>query len=171
MHNEPLDFHLEVTKLLQLRIIDRSSRMETVQALIERYWEQAGKSPDSAQLERLTDYILQEELQDPDPYKMSHNDHPIMSAWQYDLRRQRESSLKIAEEIGSDGKRYSAPHRRRRSKVEMLFMDEQARIRNAQRASQYAKATEAGPVVTYHLRDLGGTLNEAPFSVETLTKK
>jgi len=161
----------KITGIIRRHIADRTVRIKVVQALIESYRNTAGLSPSPSQLERLADYILQEELKDPDTYKMSRNEQPFMSVWQYELRLRRETSLKIAEEIGSDGKRYAPPKRRKLSKYEMLFLDERAKIRNKERAMQYRKDTEPGPVITYLLYNPTGIRNESVQALAILEKK
>lgn len=148
-------FEQQVNKLVMCSIMDRSLRMQEIHKLIDSYIASAETKPKAKQLERLADYILKEELTDPNPYKMSHGAHPIMSTWQMELRHKREMSLKVAEGIAADGQRYNVPKRRYRSTKELLLLDEQARIRNAERASQYEKDTAPGPVMTYSLRPLG----------------
>ncbi|UQZ84014.1 hypothetical protein SK3146_03226 [Paenibacillus konkukensis] len=160
-----------VERIVSRGITDRAVRIRVIRAFLDSYLETGGERPAAAQLECLADYILQEELKDPDPYKMSHNEAPIMSAYQYDLRTRRETSLKIAEEIGSDGKRYAAPKRRRRSGSEMLLVDEQAKIRNEQRAAKYLQDTKPGPVVTYNLRNTGGAFTDTFLSSQNLRTK
>lgn len=169
-HNEHDELDHKITGIIRRNIANRTLRIKVIFSLIETYLHSAGKLPASSQLERLADYLLQEELKDPNPYKIAHNDQPFLSAWQYDLRQRRETSLKIAEEIGSDGYRHAAPKRRKLSRKEMIFLDEQAKSRNAARALQYAKDTAPGPVITYYLRDTGGLMSDSFLSC-TIRKK
>lgn len=131
---------------------------EVNQAALERWAERGGKgqrpSPiplDAALLERLADAVLDEELTDPNPYKVAHNEYPFMSDWQLELRRDRETGLKAAEETGTDGRNYAAPKRRRRTGYENNFVDRNAKIRNAERAAQYKRDTAAGPVTVSYV--------------------
>ncbi|MFH5187071.1 hypothetical protein ACHHV8_33310 [Paenibacillus sp. TAB 01] len=151
-YNYTSDFERQVNQLVLRGILDRSVRMNEIRKLIESHTGSMNHKPDTTQLERLADYILKEELTDPNPYKMSHTPYPILSPWQQELRYRREVTLKVAEEIGADGQRYAAPKRRHRSTKELLLLDEQARIRNAERAAQYQKDTAPGPISVYHLR-------------------
>jgi hypothetical protein len=139
-------------------ITDRSERMKAIQALIDAYIDSVGETPDDAQLERLTDYILREELTDGNEYKITHGEYPFMSERQFERRHEREYSLKLAEDIGADGMSYSAPVRRHRTAKETRFIDKYAKSRNKERAAQYRKDTAAGEVVAYNLRDTGGVL-------------
>ncbi|OXM86465.1 hypothetical protein [Paenibacillus rigui] len=153
--NYKVEFEQQVRKLVMCSIMDRHVRMQEIQKLIDSYINSTDTVPDTTPLERLADYILKEELTDRNPYKVSHTSHPIMSTWQLDLRHNREVTLKVAEEIAADGKRYAVPKRRYRSTAELLLLDEQARIRNAQRAAQYEKDTAPGPIHTYFLPNMG----------------
>jgi hypothetical protein len=103
---------------------------------------------DSALLERLTDAILDEELTDSNPYKVAHEEYPFMSDRQLDLRRDRETGLKAAEDEGTDGQNYRRPTRRRRTSYENWRVDSGANNRNVERAAQYKRDTTPGPVVS-----------------------
>lgn len=155
-------FNEDTTALIATNIADRTERMAAVQALIDRYINEHGATPDPAQLERLTDYILREELTDRHPDKITRNEYPFMSTWQLDVRHDRETSFKMAEEIGTDGRDYRVPKRRKRSTYESIFVDQAAKIRNKERAEQYKRDTAASPVTSYNLRENGGELTE-PF--------
>jgi hypothetical protein len=113
-------------------------------------------------LERLTDAILDEELTDPNPHKVAHTEYPFFSERQLDLRRDRETGLKAAEETGTDGRDYRRPTKRRRTNYENWRVDKEAAGRNAERQAQYKRDTAAGRPASYNLRDTGGELTE-PF--------
>lgn len=134
--------------------------MGAIEALTEAYLDDVGVRPDAAQLERLTDYILREELTDPNPYKIAHTEYPFMSEYQLELRRDRETGLKAAEETGTDGRDYRKPTKRRRTNYENWRVDSGAKNRNSERAAQYKRDTAAGALVTYNLRDNDGELAE-----------
>jgi len=149
-------------------LVDRSQRMALIERVADGYikahadvnqatldaWRERGcngerPSPislDTALIERLTDAILDEELTDPNPYKVSHEEYPFMSDRQLDLRRDRETGLKAVEETGMDGRDYRKPTKRRRTNYENWHVDHHARGRNKERQRQYAKDTAAGPV-------------------------
>jgi len=114
-----------------------------------------GMRPDPALIERLTDVILHEELTDMHPDKVTRTEYPFFSAHQLELRRDRETSLKAAEETGTDGRSYRLPKRRKRSAYENYAVDAAAKIRNSERAAQYKRDTAAGPVREYNVREHG----------------
>ncbi|MBE3649178.1 hypothetical protein [Paenibacillus polymyxa] len=149
-----------VTALIDANIADRTERMDAVDRLTTTYISETGETPGVLELERLTDYILREEITDPNPYKMSQTEYPFMSERQFELRRDREASGSAAEATGTDGKDYSRPTRRKRTEYENWRVDTGAKIRNKERAEQYRRDTAPGPVVTYNLRDTGGELTE-----------
>lgn len=123
---------------------DRAARM----AAIARVTEGCGGRPDPELLERLANVILDEELTDTHPDKVTNTEFPFMSEWQLDLRRDRETGLKAAEETGTDGRNYRKPTRRRRTAYENWRVDRDARSRNKQRQDQYKRDTAAGPVTS-----------------------
>ena len=131
MNDYKTQFNEEVTALISANITDRAERMAAVQALIDRYLTENGVTPDITQLERLANYILHEELTDPDPYKSEHNEYPILSEWQMELRRSREIPLDmIIDHVGTDGVDYRLPTRRIRSRREKAFLDRTVRSKN-----------------------------------------
>jgi hypothetical protein len=146
-------FMADVSALISAVIMPRSQRVLAVQTLIDSYVRDTGKAPDSTQLERLSDAILYEELTDTHPDKLTRAEYPFMSEWQFELRRDRETSLKVAEEYGTDGTNYTKPVKRRRTAVEQASIDYEAKWRNRARSAQYKRDTSAGPVVRYNLRD------------------
>lgn len=106
--------------------------------------------------------ILHEELTDPDAYKGTHNEYPILSETQLARRREGkhkrrgsgmggETSLAIVQDTGTDGRSYRKPSRRKRSPYEYRFVDESARIRNKQRREQYEKYRKPGEVKEYFI--------------------
>jgi hypothetical protein len=135
-------------------IASREERMAAIGHLIDSYIAQTGERPDPAQLERLTDMILHEEIKDPNPYKVQHNEYPIFSERQLMLREGREVPLKAAATVGTDGRDHRKPIRRKRSTYEMIKVDEKAKIRNKERRERYRKATRPGPVVTYFIEKM-----------------
>lgn len=140
-------FSEAVDDLIAQNIEDRTERIAAVHALTEAYTDSTGVRPDGVQLERLADYILREELTDPDPYKVANSEYPFLSERQLELRRKREVPLKVAEETGTDGKNYVRPRRRKRSRYENWYVDYAVKLRNKERAAQYKRDTAPGPVV------------------------
>jgi hypothetical protein len=106
-------------------------------------------SLDTALIDRLTDAILDEELTDTHPDKVTNTEYPFMSEWQLDLRRDKETGIKAAEETGADGRDYRKPTKRRRTNYENWRVDRDARSFNASRAAQYKRDTAAGPIISY----------------------
>jgi len=175
-------FNEDTTALIATNIADRTERMATVQALIDRYINDHGAPPDPAQLERLTDYILREELTDPNLHKVLHNEYPILSETQLERRRfgargSEESNMRgevslstgddiddsasrqhsgVGSQLATDGKTYRYPIRRTRSKQEQIFIDENTKIRNKRRAKQYKRDTAPGEIQRYNLFENGG---------------
>lgn len=147
-----------VDDLIAEKIEDRSERMKAVYELTEKYIHRVGIRPDVSQLKRLADYILQEELTDSHPDKMTINDSPIMSATQEERRRAGEYALSLADRYDLDGVKRDRPTRRRRTAQEERFIDEIARERNRARSAQYSRDTSPGSVVRYQLRDTNGEL-------------
>ncbi len=134
----------DVSELIAQNIEDRSERIVAVQAWLDGQ----PKKPDPDELERLADYILREELTDPNPYKIAHNEYPFMSTWQLDLRRDREYADHLADSYDSTGRNHSKPERRRRTAKENRFVDRAARLKNRKRNAQYRKDTAPGPVIS-----------------------
>lgn len=137
---------------------DRCERMAAVHALIDAYIEDVGTRPDIAQLHRLSDYLLREEITDSHPDKMTINEYPIMSEVQEERRRIREYSLTLADGYDNDGVAREKPSRRRRTAREQRIIDQNAHDRNRTRSTQYKHYTSHGPVVPYNLRDTGGEM-------------
>lgn len=80
-----------VTELLALEM-PIQWRMKAVGDLSDAYVEQTGERPDGRQIERLTDYILKDELTDPHADKVTNNEYPILSVVQLSRRTGRELS-------------------------------------------------------------------------------
>ena len=155
-------FAEKVAELVAVKTAGQQERKAAVNDLIEAYVIATGERPDSAQLDRLAEYIMLDDLSDADPYKVAHTEYPFLSARQLELRRTREVSLKVTEETGTDGHNYRLPKRRKRSRYENWRVDANAKARNTERADQYRKDTSPGRVVPYNLRENGGELME-PF--------
>jgi hypothetical protein len=146
------EFESAVTSLIELRIEDRNERMIAIQTLINEYITAIGETPAYRQLERLTDDILYEELTDTDPDKMTNNEYPIMSERQEERRHNNETSLCEAEHVGTDGRNYRKPVRRKRNIDELIFIDNHAKIRNRDRKHQYDRFVKGGCLVKKHYR-------------------
>lgn len=161
-------------------LADREQRIVLIGRITEDYVTENGESPKSTLIERLTDAILDEELTDPDPYKVEHNEYPILSNIQLDRRRggrrgsestnmsgethirtdedddTSESHARSGVYLASDGRDYRNPIRRTRSISELIYVDTNAKIRNVERSAQYKRDTAPSPIVTYNVRENGG---------------
>ena len=164
-------------------VADRTERMALIERILDDYvkahadvnqraidkWEEKGGKGErpvsltlnTALIDKLTDALLDEEITDPNPHKVLHAEYPFFSQRQLDLRRDRETSLKAAEETGTDGRDYRLPKRRRRTNYENWRVDTGAKICNGARAAQYERDISPGKIVTYNLRENGGVLPES----------
>jgi len=157
------EFERAVNEIIDKNIEDRTERIRAIDALIDEYVDAIGSAPDPKQLERLADYILREELTDSSKDKVSREEYPILSEWQLARRtsgkHQRkedaviEVSLSAAKYIATDGRDYRYPKRRKRTVQEMLFIDENAKIRNKERRRKYKEFTKPSKVKVYNLYD------------------
>lgn len=138
-----------VTDLIAEDITDRDERIAAVNGLLEAYVDSVGETPDSAECERLADYILREELNDSNPHKVAHTEYPFFSEYQLERRHNREVSLWVADALGTDGEDHRPKKRRMRSKWENEYIDRHVKIRNKERARQYRIDTSPGPIIPY----------------------
>lgn len=145
-------FERAVNELIDKNIEDRAARMRAIDDLINEYVNVIGTAPDPVQLERLANYILREELYDTYPDKVTREEYPILSERQLQRRRSVEVPLKLAEEIGTDGRNYKIPKRRKRTINENIWMDKKTKSRNKERRKKYAEYTRPGPIKTYFLK-------------------
>lgn len=141
------EFHDAVTDLIAENITDRGERMAAVHALTDAYIDSVGIAPDSLELERLSDYILREELTDKRRNKVQDEEYPFLSESQLNRRRDHEYSLSLAETYDLAGVNQAKPERRRRTAREERFIDRAARRKNRARNAQYRRDTSPGPVV------------------------
>jgi hypothetical protein len=177
---------------VKYNVADRSSRSAAVERISGDYWalhaefnqrrldawEAAGckrerplsVDPNDYVMTTLTDALLYEDLTDPNPHKVAHTEYPFLSERQLELRRDRETSLKQAEEQAVDGRDYRLPERRRRTRYENWHVDTHAKGRNKERRDRYARETAAGPVVTYNLRDTEEGRQPGEYAPEFTTR-
>lgn len=142
-------FEHAATCLIDAKIEDRDERMTAAKTLIDEYVVAIGERPDGTILEQLTDYILREELLDPNPHKVSQNEYPIFSARQLSDRYERECGLEIAENYDIEGRNRATPIRRRRTAKESRFVDKLAQTKNRKRSAQYKRDTSPGEIRKY----------------------
>lgn len=143
-------FEAAVNELINECIENRTDRISAIQSLTDEYVLATGERPDPAQLERLTDYILREEITSQLSNKAS-AEYPFLSERQLMTRRNEERSIKYAEEYGSDGRNYRTPKRRRRNIYESIIIDRNAKSRNKERRKKYREATKPGEIETYRI--------------------
>jgi hypothetical protein len=154
-------FSEDTAALIATNIADRTERMAAVHALIDRYIEANGEVPDRAQLERLTDYILREELTDRNRMKSREEEYPFLSERQMDRRYESEYAEALAEDYDSNGRNCAKPERRHRIAKEQRFIDRKSQQENRARNRQYKRDTSPGEVITYNLRENDGKLTDS----------
>lgn len=132
-------FRLEANRLIRKGIADRAERMAAVSALIDIYVDENGTAPDSSVTDRLTGYVLSEELTDSHMDKVTREDYPILSGGQSKLRAQREKSLSyVAESVPSDN-------------VDILFYDtaeERLKYEIDREVKRYCEINRKQPIFT-----------------------
>jgi hypothetical protein len=126
----------------------RTERSRAIEALIDEYIASTGERPDAAELERLANAVLHEELTDDDEHKMSREEYPIMSERQHERRVVREPMTDTPENL-----QQRRATRRKRTVYEMLYVDRNAKIRNRERRKAYREFTKVQPVITYNLNE------------------
>lgn len=108
------DAHNDITtQFKQFKLIktDRDTRIAFSDQLVERYFRINDKIPPVSVLDRLATLILQDELADKHPDKMTRNEYPLMSDSQADERYKVERSLKAAQDVATDGADYRVRNR------------------------------------------------------------
>ena len=109
VHYTNQDAHNDITEqFTQFKRIgtDRRSRIDFSMRLTERYLAVNDKIPPVAVLDRLATLILQDELADTHPDKMSRNEYPLLSDRQRDTRGRDERSMSAAQDVATDGVDY-----------------------------------------------------------------
>lgn len=138
------------------------------QELTDAYVKQVGEVPDNAALERLSTILLHEELTDPNVYKMTNVEYPILSEQQEARRKERRHSqagaiggevpLTWADEVGSDGidnrPKTRDNNRRLRDALRLNPSRKYALVRNRERRKAYREFTKQQPVISYHVSQL-----------------
>lgn len=92
----------EIDKLIALDIVDDSMRIRMVHEITEAYWNQTEKKPDSLQLAKLTNWILDEE-RNSHPDKVTNTEYPILTGYQMKVRQRREYANEHIETFTSSG--------------------------------------------------------------------
>lgn len=132
-------FEEEVKALIERNIEDRNERMAAVDELIAAYIMRSedGAWPKGELLEKLTDYILKEEITDRSPDKVTNTEYPFFSEHQLALRDKREKTsdaIKYRDGFGRDRLSGAKIYRSERDiwKIEELILK-----RNQERRRRY----------------------------------
>lgn len=100
---DPLDhsnnFTVAVQRLTGTKGKTVDERNKEVDQLIEQYIENTGDIPHPEALDELADYILQDDLTDPSPNKITKTDFPILSKNQTRHRNSKEVPLEVLRNI------------------------------------------------------------------------
>lgn len=146
-----------VKDVIEADIKDRGERMADVEKFL------AGRERKLTDYEHtiLTDYILREELSDPNPHKVAHTEYPFFSEYQFERREDRELSDKAVAYRGSDGRDYSPPVPYRNP-----FRDNVAKAKNGNRRRAH-NAFKAGESSYTHMdADGAKEVREYPFIIK-----
>ncbi|WP_051236109.1 hypothetical protein [Paenibacillus pinihumi] len=140
------EFERAVTDIINNFIVDRGERVRAVGALIDEYVAEVGGRPKPAQLERLTDYLLYEDLEGDRRTNKTTDEYPVLSERQLARREDYEYSIDLADGYDTDGRNRTKPARRHRIAREERFVDKLSRQKNRARNEQYRRDTSPGPV-------------------------
>lgn len=158
-------------------LANRQLRMQIIENLTDCYVSATGERPEPKQLERLTGAILNEELTDPNPHKVSQEERPFMSTTQMSRRQHgtrgnRKSNVKgewlsnlggeseedtngnhsrVDSYLAIDGKTYRKPIRRTRGNQEAVTIENNTKSRNEERRKKYVEFTKTQPVYTWNM--------------------
>jgi hypothetical protein len=159
MEDYKAQLHEDITQLqaaTKRGELQREVRLGKIRQLTEDYFDKNGEWPDAVSLERLADLVLYEEITDTDRMKARNNEYPFFSETQLARRQEGlharggtsgEVPLSAADSVGTDGKSYGIPTRRKRNSRENRFVDKEAKIRNKERKHQYTEFTKVQPVI------------------------
>lgn len=89
----------------------RTDRKAFAEGLTEAYFTLHGYWPPPSVLDRLATLILQDELADKHPDKMTREEFPLLSADQEKLRNKDERSIRAADDVATDGYDYRPKNR------------------------------------------------------------
>lgn len=116
--NYKLSFAKEVDCLLAMEMV-LPDRMKAIDVLLEAYVRQTGETPDPVQVNRLTNFILREDLKNRHPDKVTNTEFPFLSRGQLKRRGRREIPCNLAGATGDI--RYKMNGRR---KTSLLYIEE-----------------------------------------------
>ncbi|WP_418041107.1 HNH endonuclease [Paenibacillus xylanilyticus] len=148
------EYRLLINRLLKKEGDSLQSRLSDVKELTERYVEDTGNAPPHHLTDKLTDYLVSDELKDMSPYKTQVSAYPILSRSQWDMRKQREVSLDRISDASTLDVTFHAP----------VTLDEAIRESVSKETRHYRALNAKQPVKTYNLRnDLGDAAFEARY--------
>jgi hypothetical protein len=124
-------------------LLPREARFKAVEALVDKYVDTNGKTPEVTQLDRLSTLCLYEEITNPHPDKMTREEYPILSDTQQEERHGDEVSFAAVGDYGTDGKSYRQPKRK------TFGIDVDKKSRNDERHRTYKEFTKVQPVKVY----------------------
>lgn len=128
--------------------------IEDVREVTDAYIAEVGEKPGVAELDRMATLILNEQITDPHPDKMTRDEYPIMSDSQREERLKDEVSLVWADEVGADGRDYRPQTRDNNRKMRDVLgghLPNKAVIKaNRERRKRRRDAVRASPVRTIH---------------------
>lgn len=101
----------------------REHRMQFAEQLTEQYFADHEFMPDGTVLDRLGTLILQDELADTHPDKMTREEYPLLSDSQADERYKDERSLKAAQDVATDGADYRVRTRDSNRRIREVYGD------------------------------------------------
>lgn len=117
---------------------DRSARIELIRSITDDYVTNHGELPDAAELERLADAILDEELTDQSSRKIANVEYPHQNAGQRKRRSLREVPLYLVE---ADIPTYSV------TLTVYESVDERIKRKISQESAYYTALNSAQPVI------------------------
>jgi hypothetical protein len=141
-------FRLEARRLIGKGIADRAERMAAVSGLIDSYVEENGEAPDGDVLDKLTDYVLNEELTDITSWKTHHEEYPLLSISQ--RKRRTRGDVQLSDIPGDS---LAVGHK------ELIIYessDERSLRELNSETARYRKLNRKQPVTTYNLRETMG---------------
>lgn len=138
--------------------------IEAVRDVTDAYVEEVGERPGITELDRMATLILNEQITDPHPDKMTREEYPIESGTQRarreygrhqakEINGRREVSLSWADEVGADGRDYRPQTRDNNRKMRDVlggqpFTDKSVLKANRERKKRRRDAVKASPVRT-----------------------
>jgi len=142
--------HVEKDDINQMKEMDRNTRMVHISDILDDALSK-GIVLSEAVMEILTDLILHEELSDRSTNKSRLSDYPVYSKHQIKRQQQKSAPAVLLETMGTDGKDYRPPIRKKRAAQTELLRDKHTHARNAARRERYNAWTKPGDVHVYYI--------------------